>query len=169
MKPGRWIAIGACAALVTLATGMLYVALDSGMAPGSSYRFFPYFAFGFLAVAPLLASGLSGSSSWFATGAGGLAMGIAVAVLASALNSGGTGVMPIALGITLGGIVGLRAESRTAIYLRLGAAVLLAVYAAASGRLLTFVFIYPVLGFADEFADAFASRKKTERQTVATL
>jgi hypothetical protein len=170
MKTGRWIAVVACSGLVALATGMLYYALSRGIDADSPYRFFPYFALAFLAVTPMLASGLSGSATWFAAGAGGLAVSIAVTVLAAGLDSGGNGVMPLTLGIALGGVVGLRADSRTAIWLRLGGVVLLAVYAATSGRLLSFIFVYPLLGFADEFGDAIASRSDRDKQRpVSTL
>lgn len=163
MKQGRWIAIGVCGSLIAIATGLLYLAL-SGDSTGSILRFAPYLALGLLAVAPLLAGLVSGNATPFAAGAGGLASGIAITVAASALNSGGTGVMPLTLGIAAGGIIGLRADVRLESYLRLAATALLAVYAASSGRLATLVFVYPLLGFADELADVFAARRRDRPQ-----
>jgi hypothetical protein len=72
--------------------------------------------------------------------------------------------MPLTLGIAVGGIIGLRADSRLEMYLRLAVTALLAVYAAYSGRLATLVFVYPILGFADELADAIEARKRKPRQ-----
>jgi hypothetical protein len=165
MKQGRWIAVTVCSGLVALATGMLYIALSRDYTADQVIRYFPYFALAFIAITPLAAAGLSGSASWFAAGAGGLAIGIATTVVAAGLNSGGTGVMPLTLGVVVGGVIGLRADTHLAIWLRLIVAAALAVYAVASGRLVTLVFVYPLLGFADEFADAIVVRRnKTERE-----
>jgi hypothetical protein len=103
---------------------------------------------------------MSGGPTWFASGAGGLAVGIGVTVLAAGLYSGRTGVMPVTLGLAIGGVIGLRADTRAHIWARLIVTALLAVYAVYSGRLATLVFIYPLLGFADEFADAIVARKR---------
>lgn len=147
-----------CSGLVAIAAGLLFVALSDDVT-GSALRFAPYFALALLAITPLAAGLLSGSATPFAAGAGGLAVGIAVTVVAAGLRAGGTGVMPLTLGIAVGAIVGLRADNHTEIYLRLFVTALLAVYAVYSQRLVTIVFVYPLLGFADEFADAIASRK----------
>jgi hypothetical protein len=158
MKRGRWIAVAVCSGLVAIAAGLLFAALADDVS-GSALRFAPYFALAMLALTPLAAGLLSGSATPFAAGAGGLAVGIAVTVVAAGLRAGGTGVMPLTLGIAVGGIVCLRADNHMEIYLRLAVTALLAVYATYSGRLVTIVFIYPLLGFADEFADAIAGRK----------
>lgn len=160
MKPGRWIAVGVCGGLVAIGTGLLYLALSGDVDGTSSLRFFPYFALLAWIAAPFAAAALSSSTTPLVAGAGGLALGIAAAVVTAGLRAGNTGVVPVTLGIAVGGIVGLRADSRTAIWLRVAAAVLLAVYAAVSQRLVTIVFVYPVLGFADEFADAIGSRRR---------
>lgn len=161
MKQGRWIAVAVCSFLIAFGTGMLYVALSRPDAlPASIVRFFPYGALLLIAVVPLVAAAISGSATWFAAGGGGLAVGIAVAVLAAALNNGGNGVLPLTLGIAIGGVIALRAENHVAIWMRLAVTVLLAVYAIASGRLAALAFVYPLLAFADEFADVIAGRRR---------
>jgi hypothetical protein len=156
-----------CASLVALATGALFLALSREIRGDDLLRFAPYVSLVLFAVTPAAAAWFSASPTWYASGAGGLAVGIAITVAAASLNSGGTGVMPLTLGIAVGGIIGLRADSHAAIYLRLVVTALLAIYAVASGRIVTLVFVYPLLGFADEFADIFRSRAKPRRDREA--
>lgn len=167
MKQGRWIAVAVCSILVALATGLLYVALSREIRADEFLRFAPYLSLALFVVTPLAAAWLSGTAAWVKTGGGGLALGIATTVLAAGLNSGGTGVMPLALGIAVSGIVGMRAHSKTAIWLRLAVTVLVAVYAVASGRLVTLIFIYPLLGFADELADITGARRRPREKEPA--
>jgi hypothetical protein len=138
---------------------MLYLALSQDVDNNSLLRFFPSAALVALISVPLVAAGLSGSANPWTTGAGGIAVGVATTVVVAGLRTGGTGVTPLTLGIAVGGIIGLRADAHTHFWLRGAVTALLAVYAVVSGRLITLVFVYPLLGFADEFADAIVARK----------
>lgn len=141
-----------CSVVVGVAIALLYLVLR-----GSTVRFVPALALLLLAAVPFFASSLSGHVAPLVAGAGGLALGIAVTVGAAALNQGGTGALPLTLGVAVAGAVALKGPART-IWGRLAAIVLLAVYASFSGRLISAAFVYPVLGVADELVDTLSRR-----------
>jgi hypothetical protein len=153
MKKGRWTAVGVCSFLVGAAIALLYLALR-----GSEVPYVPVLALGLIAITPLIASWLSGRTTPLVAGAGGLALGIAATVAASALDQGGTGAMPLALGVAVSGAIALNGDARM-LWGRIGAVAIVAIYAFASGRVFSAAFAYPVLGFADELVDAISGRR----------
>jgi hypothetical protein len=163
MKPGRWLAVGTCTVMVGAAIALLSLVLNRTIDRGSPLRFAPVVALALLAVAPFVASLLSGHALPFVGGAGGLAIGIAVTVAAAALDQGGTGAFALTIGVTVAGALALRGSTR-AIVGRLPAIALLAVYSYFSGRLLSAAFVYPLLGVADELVDALSGRSAPVKQ-----
>jgi hypothetical protein len=157
MKPGRWLAVVFCTAMVGAAVGLLSLVLSrTTIDGGSPLRLAPVAALTLLALAPFVAALLSGRTLPFVGGAGGLAIGIAVSVTAAAVDPGGTGAFALTLGVVVAGALALQGSAR-AIVGRLPAIVLLAVYSYFSGRLLSAAFVYPLLGIADELVDTFTN------------
>jgi hypothetical protein len=154
MKRGRWLAVVVCSAIVGASIGLLSLVLNRTIDRGSPLRFAPIAALVLLAVAPFLAAWLSGRTLPFVGGAGGLAIGIAVTVVAAAIEQGGTGASALTLGVAVAGSLALRGSGRS-IWGRTPAIVLLGLYAYFSGRLVSAAFAYPLLGIADELIDAF--------------
>lgn len=157
---GRWVAVGACTGLVAVSAGMLYLAISLDLEQGDPAFYLPYVALGLLLVTPFVAAALSGAASAFATGAGGVAVGIAATVFGAALDGGGSGILPLTLGIAVGGLIALRATSRASVWTRIVATIVVSVFAVASARIVSLIFVYPLLGFADELADLFAGRRR---------
>lgn len=151
-----------CTALSVIATGMLSLSLN-----GSEARFLPIAAMVVLGAIPFVAAGLSGRASAVAAGAGGLALGVTATVIAAALHQGGTGALPFTVGGAVSAAVALSGPKRV-IPARAVAIVVLIVYAIASERLISGVFVYPLLGIADEIADAFAGRGAKPKEPVPT-
>jgi hypothetical protein len=160
MKPGRWLAIGTCSVMVGAAIALLSLVLNRTIDRGSPLRFAPVVALALLALAPFVASLLSGRVVPFVGGAGGLAIGIAVTVAAAALDQGGTGAFALTIGVAVAGALALQGSTR-AIVGRLPALALLGVYSYFSGRLISAGFAYPLLGIADELVDAFTKNGAT--------
>lgn len=152
MPKGRWTAIIFATALVGIGVGLLYLVLSEAITDSSAFRYFPYGALAAFAASPFVAAFVSGRGSSLAVGAGGLALGIVATVVAATLNNGGTGAMPLALGIALSGLVALGGSTQKVIG-RLLACAAIGAYAFYSGRLISVLFAYPLLGLADEFAD----------------
>ncbi len=155
MKQGRWLAVASCSLMVGAAIAMLSLVLNRTIDRGSPLRFAPVAALALLALAPFAASFLSRRTLPFVGGAGGLAIGIAVTVTAAALDQGGTGAFALTLGAIVAGALALRGSTR-AIVGRLPAIALLGLYAYFSGRLISAVFAYPLLGVVDELVDTVA-------------
>ena len=153
--------------MIAAGIGVLYLVLYRVIEPGSILRFVPYFMLALFAAAPFVAAWLSGRTAPLGAAAGGLALGIAATVGAAAAARVGSGAMPLALGVAVAGTISLK-DAEWAIWARLIAVVLLAVYAWFSDRLVGAIFAYPLLGLADEFADAFASWRSRGRKAAAT-
>ena len=109
--------------------------------------------------APFVAAGLSAHPAPYAGGAGGLALGIAAMVVTAAVHQGHSDVTPLAIGTAIGGVVGLAAPNRLALWFRLVATAVLGAYAAMAQNLVTVLFVYPLLGFTDEAAELIALRR----------
>ncbi|MEX2393112.1 MAG: hypothetical protein WD826_01400, partial [Actinomycetota bacterium] len=77
--------------------------------------------------------------------------------IASAAIHPGNGAMPLAVGIAVAGLVALH-STPNALWLRLVAVAIVVAYAQYSGRLVSIVFAYPLLGLADEISDLILTR-----------
>jgi hypothetical protein len=142
---------------------VLYWAADAS----GVVRLLPYVALVLFAVVPFLASWLSEHPAPLGAAAGGLALGIGATVAAAAaIERGGSGAMPLALGVAVAGTIALRGTS-VSIWTRLAAVVVIASYAAISERFVSAIFVYPLLGFADELADVFGARPRRVRKPAA--
>lgn len=168
MTRARWIAIGVCSLVVAGAVGLLSVVLSRGVERGSPLRFAPVAALALLAAVPFVASLLSGRERPLVAGAGGLALGIGATVAAAALDQGGTGAFPLAMGVAVAGAIALDGPTRTT-WGRLAIVVVVGVYALASERIISAVFAYPLIGIADEFVESFGRRpdRPSERATTS--
>jgi hypothetical protein len=155
MKRGRWLAVVVCSVVVGTSIALLQMVLNRTIEGGGSVRFAVVAALVLLAIAPFLAAWLSDRALAFVGGAGGLAIGIAVAVAAAAIDQGGTGAFAVTLGVAIAAALSLRGSGRS-IWGRVPALALLGVYAYLSGRLISAAFAYPLLGVADELVEAFA-------------
>ena len=153
MKPGRWLAVVSCSVMVGAAIALLSLVLNRTIDRGDALRYAPVAALTLLALAPFVAAFASGRTLPFVGGAGGLAIGIAVAVVAAALDQGGTGAFAVTLAVAVAGALALHGSARAYIG-RVPTIALLAVYSYFSGRLLSAAFAYPLLGIADELVDA---------------
>jgi hypothetical protein len=154
MKSGRWLAVGTCSVMVGASVALLSLVLNRTIDRGSPLRFAAVAALALLALAPFAAAFLSGRTVPFVGGAGGLAIGIAVAVAAAALDQGRTGSFAVTTSVAVAGALALRGSARAYVG-RIPTIAILAVYAYFSGRLLSAGFAYPLLGIADELVDAF--------------
>lgn len=168
MKRGRWLSVVTCSVMIGASVGLLSLVLNRTIDRGSPLRFAPVAALALLALAPFAASFLSGRTLPFVGGAGGLAIGIAAAVIAAALEQGGTGAFALTLAVAVAGALALRG-SASAYIGRVPAIALLAVYAYLSGRLISAAFVYPLLGVADELVDAFTRAGASPPDAVERL
>jgi hypothetical protein len=168
MKPGRWLAIVSCSVMVGAAIALLSLVLNRTIDRGSPLRFAAVAALALLALAPFAAAFLSGRTLPFVGGAGGLAIGIAVAVAAAALDQGGTGAFAATLSVAVAGALSLRGSARAYVG-RIPTIALLAVYSYFSGRLISAAFAYPLLGIADELVDAFTRDGASPPDTSARV
>ena len=164
MKRGRWVAVCVTTLVVAIAVGLLHLVLVVG-GDSPALRYSPIVALGLLALVPFAAAPLSEHPAPYAGGAGGLALGIAATVTAAAMHQGRSDVMPLAIGVAIGGVVALAAPNRLALWFRLGATALLGVYAAVAQNLITVLFAYPLLGFTDEAAELIAVRRSRDRSS----
>jgi len=153
VKPGRWLAVVSCSVMVAAAVALLSLVLNRTIDRGDALRFAPVAALSLLALAPFVAAFASGRTLPFVGGAGGLAIGIAVAVAAAALDQGGTGAFVLTLAVAVAGALALHGSARAYVG-RIPTIAVLAMYAYFSGRLLSAAFAYPLLGLADELVDA---------------
>jgi hypothetical protein len=162
MKKGRWAAVLVCSALVGAAIALLYLALR-----GNEEQYVPVIALALIAITPFAASWLSGRATPLVAGAGGLALGIAATVAASAFDQGGTGAMPLTLGVAVSGAIALAGDARS-VWGRVVAVAFVVIYAYVSGRVFSAAFAYPVLGFADEFVDVLSGRRSRRSTNLPT-
>ena len=153
MKPGRWLAVGTCTVMVGAAVALFSLVLNRTIDRGDPLRFAAIAALLLLALAPFVAAFASGRTLPFVGGAGGLAFGIAVAVVAAAIEQGGTGAFALTLAVAVAGALALHGSARAYVG-RVPTIALLAVYSYFSGRLVSAAFVYPLLGVADELVDA---------------
>ena len=168
MKPGRWVAVLSCSVMVGASVALLSLVLNRTIDRGDPLRFAPVIALTLLALAPFVAAIASGRSLPYVGGAGGLAIGIAVALAAAALDQGGTGAFALTTSVAVAGALALRGSARAYVG-RVPTIALLAVYSYFSGRLISAAFVYPLLGIADELVDAFTRDGATPPDTAARV
>ncbi len=149
-----------CTAIVAAATLLLYLVLYwAGEGEESVLRFVPYVALLLFAATPFCAAWLSDHNAALTAAAGGLAVGIGTTVAAAAaIERGGTGAMPLTLGLAVAGLIALRSNG-PAVWARLVAVALIAAYASISERFVSALFVYPLLAFADELTDVVSTRR----------
>ena len=168
MKPGRWFAVSTCSVMVGASVALLSLVLNRTIDRGSPVRFAPVVALTLLALAPFAAAFLSGRTLPYVGGAGGLAIGIGVAVGAAAIDAGGTGALALTTAVAVAGALALHGSARAYVG-RIPTIAILAVYAYFSGRLLSAAFAYPLLGIADELVDAFTRDGATPPDSSARV
>lgn len=167
MTRARWIAVGVCSLIVGAAVGLLSLVLYRVIDEGDLLRYAPVAALALLAAAPFLGAVLSRRERPLAAGAGGLALGIGATVAAAAMDQGGTGALALTMGIAVAGAISLDGPART-VWGRAAVLVLVGAYAFASERIVSAVFVYPLLGVADEIVESFGRRPGPESRERAT-
>ena len=153
--------------MVGAAVALLSLVLNRTIDRGSPLRFAPVAALTLLALAPFVAALLSGRTLPFVGGAGGLAIGIAVALAAAAMDQGGTGAFALTTSVAVAGALALSGSTRAYVG-RIPTIAILAVYAYFSGRLISAAFVYPLIGVADELVDALTKDDPAKPLETAT-